>query len=270
MSKDPRSGFPPGFSLISVLVAVAITGIIAVVTSQIASNGFAGQKSLGFRNDIESIRQSVLKQVSCAETLKTFGTPAVCGFVDLKDKKGKFVMKKDPTATGVFANSGPIAGDWYAKASCGASSVVIQVARRKKGTWMPMPDPLNAGKVWDFTSGPTNPLFGDDVGSVKSFKLCEDYFTDQPFFDLACVSSLTFEPFGAASDSTHKNKCPLKSQIMTECRTILYPSGQIVCGSNTAVGRDPADGKVYCTTHGCGAVTGERWGTQVTCCSIVH
>lgn len=94
--------------------------------------------------------------------------------------------------------------------------------------------------------------------------------------DMVCQSVTTFRPVGAYSEdglpgpiSYVPRKCPRASQVMTACQAIQYPNGVRLCGTLPMAGRDPVDGKAFCTTSGCTPDPTERWGVTVTCCDLV-
>jgi len=94
--------------------------------------------------------------------------------------------------------------------------------------------------------------------------------------DMVCQSVTTFRPVAAYSEDGLPGpivyiprKCPRASQIMTSCQAIQYPNGIRLCGTLPMAGRDPVDGKAFCTTSGCTPDPTEQWGVTVTCCDLV-
>ena len=59
-----------GYSLITLLVALSLSGIVTVVTLRQFSHLESGKSSLKIRQDLLSIRNTILQQLDCTETLK--------------------------------------------------------------------------------------------------------------------------------------------------------------------------------------------------------
>jgi hypothetical protein len=86
-----------GISLVSVLVAVGIAGILAVALSQLMTDNNNAQRNIELRSDAETIKRTVLTQMDCAETLG-FANPSasdlntVCsGPISLKRANGTVI-----------------------------------------------------------------------------------------------------------------------------------------------------------------------------------
>ena len=58
-----------GSSLISVLIAAVIVGVIAMVSSQVLVNSRAGMKATEMQSDINAIRKNIMDNFDCAKSL---------------------------------------------------------------------------------------------------------------------------------------------------------------------------------------------------------
>jgi len=61
------------FSLIEMMVAVAIIGILAMVIASMTTSAFKATKSSKIRLDIQDIKRKITKSLSCQNTFSTFG-----------------------------------------------------------------------------------------------------------------------------------------------------------------------------------------------------
>lgn len=94
-----------GLSLVSVLVALGISGIIAVAMRNILSNSFSAQSSITLRSDLEGLRRTLVVRTDCDRSFKPgitcpSGTP-----VTLFTKSGAVLAKSSgqPSRMGKFA-----------------------------------------------------------------------------------------------------------------------------------------------------------------------
>jgi type II secretory pathway pseudopilin PulG len=114
-----------GFSLVAALVAVAITGIVAVGLSQLLRNTFRAQHSVELRSDIASLKSLINDQIDCSKSM-----PATCpadGFVPLYLSNGR-------TFIGPHDDKGVKVGVWNFRNRCTAAGLFIEYARYQPGT----------------------------------------------------------------------------------------------------------------------------------------
>lgn len=158
-----------GMSLVSVLMAVGIMGIVALGLSRLVTNSQDGIRSVELRGDLETIRQLLMAQVDCTSTF------AENKITDKNQKSqcpgpgGKGLMLYRSTSSGarpftkgkLEADGSFQLGSWWIKATCDAEAetLVIRAARKKKdGTFAR--DPLtNEVMNWNSSRGV---LFGTD------------------------------------------------------------------------------------------------------------
>lgn len=105
-NRKPDLSADAGFSLVTVLVAIGIAGILAVAVSKIMGIGFKGNRSIQNRTDLGHIRNLISTRLDCVRTLGA--APAICD--------GTAIVMRDsgnrPLATGNRI------GDWTIGASC--------------------------------------------------------------------------------------------------------------------------------------------------------
>lgn len=147
-----------GGSLVAVLVAVGIGGMLALGISAIATNGFRAQSSVERRSDREAVKNFLIARVSCR------GTSASC-------TPGQPVELRTENANGVSSVlvgiGGQKFGDVGVRAECSPSGTgtIVRSARLLKGTAISAgkfaPDPLT-GKVVTF-SDPESLVLPDGI-----------------------------------------------------------------------------------------------------------
>ncbi|NRA67199.1 MAG: hypothetical protein HRU19_22135 [Pseudobacteriovorax sp.] len=142
-----------GMSLISVMIATAILGVIVVAFMRMTTNTMKSTKSSQLKDDLVSMRRVIRDRVDCQQTL----TPAVCGanFFGLRDRDGNLL--------GV-ANLGAMRlGEFHYRASCDNVSMTIEFSRLADANNFAR-DPLNNRELSWRNLFPTG-----DVG-------CRDFF----------------------------------------------------------------------------------------------
>lgn len=80
-----------GFSMVSVLVALAISGILALVVASFTRNAVVSAKFIGLMNEKEDIRNLIRVKTDCAQTKLNIGT----GNIVLYDRLGKPIANKN-------------------------------------------------------------------------------------------------------------------------------------------------------------------------------
>ena len=198
-----------GSSLISVLVAVGIAGILTTGVSSILTQALRGQERVTQSSELTAIRQTLLARTNCALTLAP--VPTACnGAVALKDKNGKVLV--DVAGTKI--------GKWTLKATCvpttdlptnptgGDHEIVVWAAR-----------PTNSGYFTDpLTKKDQN--FANPQGRLYPYSagLCTTFFP---------TSAAT--PFCSGPNSTARTGD--KGCNAAETLTAFdVTSGQICCG----------------------------------------
>ncbi|NRA69364.1 MAG: prepilin-type N-terminal cleavage/methylation domain-containing protein [Pseudobacteriovorax sp.] len=127
-----------GFSLVGVLIAVGIMGIIATALMRMQSNSFRNAKSLELRTDLEALKKELIENLDCSNTLPD--DPAVActtpRFVDIVRSNGD-VFLANGGATGTKM------GAYNLRAICNAnqSRLVIQ-AQQTDDNGIPVRDPI--------------------------------------------------------------------------------------------------------------------------------
>ena len=125
--KSSFLGDERGFSLISVIVALGLAGILAGLLTEINVNSMRNSKQIKLQDELTQVRQMVLKRLSCKDTLNiTSATllPIACpNTITLKDRHGRSLFATD----GRVGNS-----TWYVSPSCNASGIQLKVTRLTK------------------------------------------------------------------------------------------------------------------------------------------
>lgn len=160
-------GRSAGFSLVEVLVAMAIAGLLAVGLSKTLDSGFRSARKLQDKGEFESIRMQIRESVSCQRTMAGLGSPASCTTLDLKTQSNR-VIGLATTFQGAPVRK---VGNWLVQSSCGATSLVVKLARPNSALSDFAKDPVLQTPM-DFNV-PSHALFGDAPSQPK---LCDEYF----------------------------------------------------------------------------------------------
>lgn len=183
-SSAPKvSGGQSGISLLGVIIALGILGIITVVMTQMLTNSMSTQQHLDNEEELRSLRVLIEKRLSCSKTI-TKAILATCSpnidlnaiaagsFFSLKDKQDKYL--------GVRQSDGSTQmGSWSIKGRCTKSPTVntIQIAvakTSKKGGFATDPltkkplswAPLYPAKAPLATNLCTDEIIGDVIDDV--------------------------------------------------------------------------------------------------------
>lgn len=118
-----------GASIVTVLVAIGIVGIMAAVSANYFKNSSDVSNSIRARNQIEDLRRLVRLSVNCEATLA--GRPASCA-----DGTPVELKRGVKTPTTFVSVAGSKFGDYEVRAKCGEGPHIFQVEfRRKQGRW---------------------------------------------------------------------------------------------------------------------------------------
>lgn len=154
-----------GFSLIEVLVASAVLGIIAVAIASMSGTAFQAASISNSRQDLASLKMVLREQVNCPLTL---GLPVDYDFSVPVPCAGPYILKKN-SPSGPVNLGGPTTppdpertqlGNYKIRASCVANQLQIMVESTRK-------DPLTK------TYLPPKDIFAGAGGNG----LCSQYFT---------------------------------------------------------------------------------------------
>lgn len=224
-----------GMSLISVMVSVAIFGILSLVMATAMKNTMSATKHVEDETDIQLIRRSIATSLDCGKTLAAFAArpvpvcTAADGYLDLrmKDRPGgvpAYLMRRDPTLTGPLSGSGTIEGKWVARVSCASTSLEIEIAKTK-----PTPSggrtfskSLLTGAVLDFNVQ-KHKLYGDGAGTLK---ICAEYFGSTTAGSGLVVAPIRLvKAFAAGCDAANGNECYCGGLETIHRQTAANPTG---------------------------------------------
>jgi hypothetical protein len=161
MSHGPKG--PRGTSLVSVLVAVAIAGLLAVAIATMSTRGLQSTKSAELKGDLGTIRRTLAENFDCARSLglpTSASLPLACaawGHVPVLDKNGHHLL-----------SAADKLGVWSITARCVGDRVVF--AATKPGN-----DPLT-GLPWADSPSLRDPATGvaDLFRGTSAF--CANFF----------------------------------------------------------------------------------------------
>jgi hypothetical protein len=112
-----------GASLVSVLVAAAIMGILALIVSTLIVNGMQGQKSIELRGEVNLLKQFLADKLDCDHTLRE-------ALGDAKFEQ----FKKDPAVIKPLCDSGKQIR-LFGRSSITGEKVALTTKNRRIGTW---------------------------------------------------------------------------------------------------------------------------------------
>jgi hypothetical protein len=174
MKCRPAPAAQSGFSLVTVMVAVAISGIVAAAIFQMLSNTMASQRHIELRDELRQVRNIISERISCTQTLPSSALAGCLGAVDasgilpagpylqIKDKNGKALGK-------LLADGSQAFGKWRVRGRCVKSKTanLLQLSTaRFDAKDAIMKDPLTAKPLgWV-------PVYTAD--SPLGAKLCEE------------------------------------------------------------------------------------------------
>jgi prepilin-type N-terminal cleavage/methylation domain-containing protein len=156
----------PGFTMIELLLSIAIFGVASFVVLNQTKNQLDQLKSLDLSLQINSIREEFVRRVDCARTLATYRDP-VTGSVSC----GAGFQLLDVGGAPILDGSGHlIDGDsrWAFSSSCGARSIHVLGTLRQGGKVVK--DAL-LGTI-NAANSRINPILGSNV----AYKLCPHMF----------------------------------------------------------------------------------------------
>ena len=153
-----------GQSLVTVMVAVAVLGTIAVVMSRMMSNGLNANRHVELRGDLESMRRVLAQSVDCTATLTAAGGPGTCStssFFALRDRNNNVIGAPSFGAWKL--------GAWHVRSHCAGNRLNVQYARATSSTAFAS-DPLHPNVTYDWTYGSTTkPLFPTNELACDAF-----------------------------------------------------------------------------------------------------
>lgn len=103
-----------GASLVALLTAVAVFGILAMVISQMLANGNAAQNELQAKTDAAALRRYVLSATDCAATIAAMGGPCSVGDAVAVKSANKTIVQH--ASGGTYTKI----GDYSVRARCAA------------------------------------------------------------------------------------------------------------------------------------------------------
>lgn len=184
-----------GMSLISILVAIGLTGILATIMGTIWTNSFKTQHRLELKGDIASAKSYIKSQLDCEATLTPMPSCSSSTPVTLKKVGGG----------NLTTSNGLLYGNFYAAATCDSTSgtLVINLAKKDSaGNFMK--DPLsNTPLDWNSSS---NPLYGANL-------------------------PICFEMFGASGSGNQPVKIVTENMTLSVASSVYSLSGSAICPS---------------------------------------
>lgn len=204
-SPRPSLGTVRGFTLIEVMIATAIIGVLMATFMTLTTNQTKMLKKADYAADLSLVRQYIARNLSCAATFSESTTDhgwvlmdtAKCDTtndpagapVTLRNSNYDYITGEGPpeAGTGALAGSTRLFGEWFVKASCnkGSSanapkSLVITVAKQAAGAAGTFAkDPVSDAAL-SFDNDSINPIFGvtpsKGEAGVNTLPLCSRMF----------------------------------------------------------------------------------------------
>ncbi len=185
-------------TILATLAGAAISAIVLSGMVQMMDLGFRSGKHIELKDDVNSIRRTILQSLDCSQTLATGNRvgETIPGTVDkasgpdcdptapdhklllLKDVNGNSITTSLETAVGPFQNSGKI-GAWQIRTQCDRSSrtLIVRAARRSSEGGFSR-DPLSK-RAYDYEGnslylfgGPGTPICQAALGGADTTPSC--------------------------------------------------------------------------------------------------
>ena len=158
---SPTNQHQLGFSLVSMLVAMSISGFITLAALQQATFIEKGRSSLKVRQNLLSVRNTVLQQMDCQETLKnqsTSSTSCLNRVIPLLTKEGHVINPTQGAAVGGMI------GEYNVIARCDSNGQALDITWKLPGA---------ADQITGENLNVEKPLFG------KGTNFCSPFFHSQ-------------------------------------------------------------------------------------------
>ena len=129
------SGLPRGMSLIEVLVAIGVFGVVAVAFNQVFKNFIDSSGQIEYEYDLLDMSSKALASTSCNKLLETIklnnggSLPAAGTPVDLVRVDGRLLYGEFGPTGSPFALARKVKDNWFAKATWSGSGVSVSVAK---------------------------------------------------------------------------------------------------------------------------------------------
>ncbi|MBC7530841.1 MAG: hypothetical protein H7318_04620 [Oligoflexus sp.] len=151
-----------GSSLVTVIVAMGLTGLLTVGITQITVMGHKANKSVDFRQKLESIRQIVRNQIDCKKTLGI--TPITVLPLTCAATTNLTLLRADGQNVG--------AGDgWILKGNCLSADNELIISASMPG----VKDPLTGRDIDSLASNSFGVTVSQDIfGGTSDF--CREYY----------------------------------------------------------------------------------------------
>ena len=147
-----------GFTLVEVLVAMGVTGIVVLIMQSLMTDVFKSAESLQIDAEIQEIAAGVLSRVHCEKTFaansingRTGAGPAASMQIELRDKADRSVLHVHALG-GVFAPYKQVDSNWFADATWTGRSIALKLARKAKNAMTWGTDPYT-GRDLSFSAG---------------------------------------------------------------------------------------------------------------------
>ena len=205
-----------GLSLLGVLVACAILGIVAVSLSRMLGFSFVSQQSIVRKNDFEAIRQMVMSSISCDKTMAAIGDPATA----CSGTNGSVVALRNKSNGVIVNDSGSHKiGKFTVVAKCFTSGLEIRAAALKPGATALV---AGSGGGYEFSNNPAN--FSPDPMTKKVTAWDSPSSLVFPAGSAPCGSA-----FGGSSSTPTSTACA-PAQTIT---SIDFENKTFTCGKSS-------------------------------------
>jgi hypothetical protein len=259
-AKNIDSRYQQGFSILGVLMAIGVLGLLAPAINNIVVSGFKSDKHISRKFELIAIKKMLSESISCSETLPS-GT---C----VSNANIKLLRLKGATSVTIVPLEGKVLGNTAVKGVCNSTGngVIIKTAFVRSGT--DMSNIQSSDYVKDPLTGKMGYKFEDTEGGSNLLKAGESFCGGaQNVMPLVYISSC--DTGNARSDDgflkTKTCPCTGKHMLLTGNSTYDYHidttdglgSGVSICavesqGTSDVSGVATADGSTTTEIwHGC-------------------
>lgn len=224
-----------GASIVTVLVAVGISGVLAAGMTSIYSNMLKMQKRADLLADKTMLKQALHDRISCTQTLLGFKDPVT------ECKTARYIALKTKSGSDLVAEKGSKVGTWFVRARCTSSGLDIRSARPKDEEYA------------DFTGAGADKFRLDPVTDTPF-----DWQHEQAalFKDGLAPCTANFATANAPAGPCKEKFCPVS---LPAYKVAVGALRHVIPAADCPGAAPPIQGRHYTSVITCPIVDGKQW-----------